>query len=136
MLTIIIIISIRSGPCHLTLWVSILYEKIVLYGLLAKEGKSGNSCHQRGKQRGEKRVGETQRFRAGRDEFVPYFSEKEVKGDVSSGLIQDTKPQRSTERRTRAPGVAVVKLQAKTNVWKAREEERLVTKTVQQFGGN
>ncbi|XP_040330615.1 cyclin-Y-like protein 1 [Herpailurus yagouaroundi] len=80
MLTIIIIISIRSGPCHLTLWVSILYEKIVLHGLLAKEGKSGNSCHQRGKQRGEKRFGETQRFRAGRDEFVPYFSEKEVKG--------------------------------------------------------
>lgn len=44
MLTVIIIIFIKSGSWSSTLSFSFLYEKIVLYTLLAKRLKSGNSC--------------------------------------------------------------------------------------------
>lgn len=133
--TFTIIIIIKSGPCHPTLWFSTLYEKIVLYALLAKEDEPGNSCRGREKEKGEKRVGESQRFWAGRDEFGPYFTDNEREGNLSSSLMQDTQPQRFVESWTRAPGVAVVKLQAKTITWKAGEEKHLVTKTVNNSGG-
>lgn len=132
-LTIIIIIFIKSGPCHPTLWFSILYEKIVLYALLVKEDKPGNSCRGREKQKGEKGVGESRRFWAGRYEFGLYLAITKERVTVLS-LMQDTQPQRFIESRTRAPGV-VVKLQAETNTWKARDEEHLVTQTVNSSGG-
>lgn len=48
-----------------------------------------------------------------------------------------TQPQLFIESRTRAPVVAMVKLQAETNtLWKARQEEHSVTKNGQKLGCN
>ena len=109
MLTIVIIF-IKSRPWYFTLWLSSLYEKIVLYALLlAKVGKPGNSCRGREKQARKAScwIPAPQRWEGGVRYLIYWWGS----GGVTCPRVSfKTQPQLFIESRTRAPGVAMVKL--------------------------